>query len=188
MDFFNSADAYYRIVYYIALGSFAVFTIQSLFTFFGGDLHDSTEANFDGDVTGHNSAFQYFTFRNLVNFLLGFSWTAVALHGSIENKLLLNIVSVTVGITLVFLVLMMMKEFHKLTQDNTMKLHQAIGKSAEVYLTIPGKKSGKGKVHISIQHTLRELDALTEGETIPSGSNVTVVALLENTTLLVEKS
>lgn len=188
MEFLNSADAYYKVVYYIALGSFAVFTIQSLLTFFGGDFHDGTEADFNGDIAGHNSTFQYFTFRNLINFLLGFSWTAAALHSAIENKVIVSLVATGVGVSLVYLVLKMMKEFSRMTQDNTMRLEQAIGKSAEVYLTIPANKSGKGKVHISLQHTLRELDALTEGEAIPSGANVTVIALFENSTLLVVKS
>lgn len=185
MNFLNSEDAYYVVVFYIAIGSFAVFAVQSLMTFFGGDIHDGAGADFD-DLHDHGSPFQYFTLRNFINFLLGFSWTAVALHGVIENKIILTLIATFIGVGLVAMVMFMMKQMHGLAKDNTMKYENAIGKSAEVYLTIPGKNAGKGKIHVSIQNTLRELDAMTEGDSIASGSRVTVVDVVQGSILLVK--
>jgi hypothetical protein len=33
--------------------------------------------------------FEIFTLRNLINFLLGFSWTGISFYDAIENKMLL---------------------------------------------------------------------------------------------------
>ncbi|WP_315821887.1 hypothetical protein [Paraflavitalea speifideaquila] len=55
-----------------------------------------------------------------------------------------------------------------------------------MYLTIPGHKSGKGKIMISINGSMRELDAMTEKERIPSGAVVKVVKIENDNILLVE--
>ena len=44
------------------------------------DSGDGLEADFDGDMDGGDEAFQLFSFRNLVNFLLGFVITSYSIH------------------------------------------------------------------------------------------------------------
>ena len=75
----------------------------------------------------------------------------------------------------------------KLQEDNTFKIENTIGKTGSVYITIPAKKTGKGKVQLSINGSYHELDAVTEQQTsISTGENVKVL-LVENNTLIVEK-
>jgi hypothetical protein len=187
MDLLHEPDFYYKVVFYIGLGTTAIFVIQSLLTIFGASLSDGIGHDFDVETHGHFGPMQMFTFRNLVNFLLGFSWTAIALHHSIENKMIISLLAALAGVLLVIGVLAMMRQLQKLAQDKTMKIESAIGKTCSVYLTIPAEKSGKGKVHISIQDTLRELDAMTEGEMIPTNSTVVVADVLQHSILLVNK-
>jgi hypothetical protein len=73
-----------------------------------------------------------------------------------------------------------------MTQSGNLDLRNAIGLEAEVYLSIPESNSGKGKVHISVQGALRELDAGTGGDRIPTGSRVKVKSV-SNNVLIVEK-
>lgn len=75
----------------------------------------------------------------------------------------------------------------KLEEDNTFTLYETIGLTASVYLKIPSYKSGKGKVQISTRGSMRELDAMTEGEEIPTGSNVKIVKTETDSTVIVEK-
>jgi hypothetical protein len=56
-----------------------------------------------------------------------------------------------------------------------------------VYLTIPENKNGKGKIMISVNGAFHELDAMTEHESIKSGSLVTIVRIENNNVLIVEK-
>ena len=69
----------------------------------------------------------------------------------------------------------------------TMNPKEAVGKEGEVYLTIPAKKQGAGKVNVLVGETLTEFDAVTdEREDIPTGQKVVVREALD-TALLVRK-
>ena len=75
----------------------------------------------------------------------------------------------------------------KLSENNSFKIENTINKTAEVYLTIPETKSGKGKIQISVNGSLHELDAITNSsEKLNSGIPVKVVAI-ENNLVIVEK-
>jgi hypothetical protein len=55
------------------------------------------ETDMDSDTGDVELPFEIFTLRNLINFLLGFSWTGISFYNSIENKTVLIIISVIVG-------------------------------------------------------------------------------------------
>ena len=66
-------------------------------------------------------------------------------------------------------------------------MESTILKTAEVYLTIPANKTGKGKILISVNGAVHELDAMTEGEEIKSGKTIKVVKIENRNILIVEK-
>ena len=74
----------------------------------------------------------------------------------------------------------------KLVESGTLDLTHAVGKTASVYLTIPAKGNGMGKVQIQFQG-LQTLDAVTNNDTeIKTGSIVTVKSIVNQEILLVE--
>jgi len=75
----------------------------------------------------------------------------------------------------------------RLAEDNTFNINKSVNKTAEVYINIPGEKKGKGKVQISVDGSVHEIDAVTEGEKISSGSIVKIVRVENNNLLVVEK-
>jgi len=79
-----------------------------------------------------------------------------------------------------------MNQVRGLAEDNTFKIESNLNKTAEVYLSIPENKTGKGKILISINGSFRELDAMTEKNRIPTGSVVKVLKV-KNKILLVEE-
>jgi len=177
---------YYKVLWGVALASSAIFIFQAVMTFAGMDSGTDFDADFDGDMDGHG-AFQLFTLRNLVNFMLGFSWTAIALKNIISAQWLLTLVSALVGIGLVVAMMYMFLGMSRLQQSGNMDVKGAVGATGTVYLTIPGQRGGAGKIHIKIQNTLREVDAVTEGDTIPTGAMIKVTAILEDSILIVTK-
>lgn len=186
MEFFDSLDPFLRIFWYIALPTSIIFLIQTIMTFFGGDSADGIDADFDGDLEDGDSHFQLFSFRNLINFLLGFSWTGISFYNSIHYTLLM-IISVAVGALFVYMFFAIIRELQKLAEDNSFSYEETLNKSAEVYLTIPGAKSGRGKILVSVRGSMHELDAMTENEVkIPSGATVKIVKILNENILLVE--
>ncbi len=191
-EWWEALSGYERIMWGLAIPSSLVFIIQSILTFLGMDADSGLETDFDGDLgdagDGDNGQpFQLFTFRNLVNFLLGFSWTGISLYEEIPNKFLLSLAALAVGALLVFLVMMIFLQLGKMVESGTLDYKNALQEIAEVYLTIPAKNQGRGKIHIRIQGALRELDAITREENaIPSGSTVRVTEVVNNKLLVVE--
>lgn len=189
MDFLQNYDTLLRAFWYIALPVSIFFLLQTIMTFIGLGSVDA-DTDFDGDVDTHDGVdtpFELFTLRNFINFLLGFSWTGIALYNRFENKTILIIIATLVGVIFVVLFFLLIKQILKLSEDNSFKLIDAIGKTAEVYLTIPENRTGKGKIQISVKGSVHELEAVTGSITkIPAHSMVKVIQV-ENQTLVVDK-
>ena len=74
----------------------------------------------------------------------------------------------------------------KLTDEGTLDLNNARGKTGSVYLRIPGKRAGVGKVQVKVQG-LQTLDAVTDNEDeIKTGAVVEIVDIINNEILLVK--
>ncbi|GJH40576.1 hypothetical protein RCZ04_11260 [Capnocytophaga sp. HP1101] len=186
MEVFNNLDTLLKGFWLVAIPVTVIFIIQMILTFIGSDASDGTSADFDGDLDGGDTPFQLFSFRNLMNFLLGFSWTGISFYKIITNQVLLILLAVIVGVLFVYLFFLVIRALMKLSEDNTFKLTETLGKTAEVYIPIPEHKTGRGKVTISIRGTIHELEAMTTDERIPSNTIVKVVSI-EDSVLFVEQ-
>lgn len=181
-EFFEVMDPSLRVFWYIAIAASIVFIIQSVMTFIGADADSGVDADFDGDLDGVDHPFQLFSLRNLIHFFLGFGWGGVSLYNVIDNRILLGVVAFIIGVIFIFIFFVIMRIIMRLAEDNTFKIEESVGHTADVYMTIPGNKEGKGKVFISVRGTTHELDAITPSkETIKSGTLVKVTGLEGNT-------
>ncbi len=184
MEILNNLDPLLQTFWYVAIPTSLIFLIQTILTFVGADTADGLEA--DISDTSVDDSFQLFSLRNLVNFLLGFSWTGISLFEVVGNNVYLIILSVGVGIVFVYLFYFIISQVQMLAEDNSFDILNTLNKTAEVYLTIPGNKSGKGKVMISVKGSYHELDAMTEQESIKSGTLVKVTKIENDKILIVE--
>jgi hypothetical protein len=188
MDILQNADPLLQTFWYIAAPVSVIFIIQTILTFVGGDSMDGVEADFEGDLSEGEAPFQLFSLRNLINFLLGFGWAGIAFYTLIPNKALLIIAAVIAGILFVAVFFVIVRVFWRLAEDNSFRMEHALNKTAEVYLTIPANRTGRGKILISTGGSLRELEAMTnEKEPIHSQSTVKIVKIENNNILIVEK-
>ena len=80
------------------------------------------------------------------------------------------------------------KTFGRLERDGTLSLGSAVGTTGTVYLSIPGKRSGIGKVHLTVQNRLVECPAVTAEDPLPTGSSVLVVDLEGSDTVVVVRN
>lgn len=186
MNFFEGMDTLLKGFWYVALISSLIFSVQTIMTFAGAGDADGVNADFDGDLVHADAPFQMFTLRNLVNFMLGFGWAGIAFYHSVSSKAFLIVLAVLVGIVFVALFFFVIKQLLKLTEDNTFDINQLLHKTGEVYLFIPARMAGRGKVQISHKGSNRELDAMTDDESIPSGSVISVERIEQNV-LIVKK-
>lgn len=78
-----------------------------------------------------------------------------------------------------------MRGMRRLEGDQTFRLSNTVGHSGEVYLGIPGQRSGMGKIHITIQERLMELEAITPDDELPTGTRVLVIDTIAPATVIV---
>lgn len=189
ITWWTSLSTAMQVLWAITLSASLIFVIQTVMTFLGLGDHDAdfdldtSDGSFDADPS-----MNLLTFRNLVNFCMGFGWTAVLMHEKIQSNALLIIVSVIVGILLVTVVMWIFKWLSGMQQTGNIDVHKsAVGCEGKVYLTIPSERKGEGKVQITINNAVREYDAVTDGETIPTGKAIKVTEVINDYTLLVEE-
>lgn len=185
-EWWVSLDIFMKSLWCISIFSSLVFIVQTIMTFAGMDSGTDVSVDLDIDHPDSGQPFQLFTFRNFINFLLGFSWSAIALRDVIANTFLLIFVAVIIGVLLVTAVMLIFKWMSGMEQSGNIDIRRAVGCKGIVYLTIPANKEGEGKVQISIQGAIREYDAVTIGEKLTNGRPIKVVEVLNESTLLVE--
>jgi len=184
MEWFNSLEPSLKIYWGMAIAASIVFVIQTIISFFGGDVFDDVDFDADGDA---GDTTHFFSIRNLVNFLLGAGWGGVCFYNTISSQLLLMFVAILCGIFFVMIFFLLVKVLLKLSKDNSFHNSETLNKTAEVYLPIPENKSGKGKIQISVRGSFHELDAITNGEKISTGTKVRVIEVIDSQVVLVEK-
>ncbi len=187
MEFLAEMEPSLRALWYIALPVSFIFLLQTILTFIGSDTTEGINADFDGNLEGADAPMQLFTLRNLINFLLGFSWTGITFYDAIPNYFVLILLSTLVGIGFVWLFFIIIKQIQKLAEDNTFKLEHALLKSGTVYLSIPAQKQGVGKISISVKGSQKELNAVSLTDRIETGAAIKVVGIESGNLLIVEK-
>ena len=190
IEWWSSLDTLMKILWGITLTASLIFVIQSILTFVGADADFNADLDVDTGIDGTDgdSGMGLLTFRNFVNFSLGFGWTAVLLHEKIASNAVLILVASLIGIALVAAVMMMFKWLSGMQQSGNIDIQKsAAGCPGKVYLTIPSDRKGVGKVQISINNSVREYNAVTDGEELKTGMDITVVEAISDDTVLVEK-
>ena len=90
-----------------------------------------------------------------------------------------------VGLIAMFLVAYMIFKFAQLEQSGTLNLYNALDKAGEVYLTIPAEQKGVGKIHLLVEGRIREMDAVTSGGILKTGTAIKVIDILDGNILKV---
>lgn len=185
LDLFQGLDTWMQVFWVCAAAGTVIFVVQMVLTLIGMDSSDM-DVDFDGaDTMDLGGGISLFSIKNFVNFLVGFGWAGVCLGGVIENKWLLCFVAVLVGVAFVLMFFFIKKQTKKLEHNGAFRIEDSLGKSVDVYLRIPAGKSGKGKVQVSLNGSVQEISAMTEGESIASGQKVKVISVIDRSTVLV---
>ncbi|MDT3356038.1 MAG: hypothetical protein LIR35_00400 [Bacteroidota bacterium] len=176
-----------KVIWGITLAASLIFIIQTIATFIGADMDVDTD--FDTDVPGDiDPGMNLLTFRNFINFFLGFGWTTILLKDKIESNAVLLLVAFLVGMFLVLAVMYLFKWLSGMQQSGNIDIYKsAPGCQGTVYLTVPGERKGEGIVQISINGAVREYHAMTDEDEIKTGTPVKVIEAINDSTVLVEE-
>lgn len=180
-----------KILWAFAIVFSVLFLFQTLYSLFVGEPDDGSAIgsadSYIGDDTGIGH--QFFTVKNLIAFFTIFGWVGIASYNSGLSKLVTIIIALAAGFAMVLIMVFLLKNVNKLRHSGTMQIRNALDQVCETYLFIPAKRNGIGKVHIRIQGSLHELDAITDDESqIPTGKIVKVTGVVNEQILLVTAS
>jgi len=180
------AGIYSSAYFYVAVGASLFFILQSIFTFIGIGDNFELDTDFDGDVDldvdiadGLSMTMHLFTVRGVISFFMVFGWSGVILTSSGElGALAIFFISVGTGLIMLFLIALVYHFFDRISQEGNVDLKQAIGKQGSVYIPIPHRNEGIGKVQIILSESLKTLDAIAKDKPISTGSQVKVVGII----------
>jgi len=166
-----------------------VFVIRLALMFIGGEMHGDIDLDADVDTgmeadPGHG--FEIFSLSTIASFLMGFGWAGLigftALDLSVTVSALLGLGG---GAALVWLITILLKAVYDLQSSGNVSIEQAMGHEGNVYVTVPGDGSGRGRVRVIISETEKIYDAVTEGEALERNARVRVAAVNADRTLTV---
>jgi hypothetical protein len=158
--------------------------------------HDHPGAGSDSDSDAHSQShdhhnhvhgsswfFGVLTFRTLVAAITFFGLAGLACSAGRLPSLNGLAIAAVAGMAAMFAVNALMKSLGKLRSEGTVYTDQTVGKAGEVYLRIPGQRSGIGKVTLTLQHRTMEYQAVTAGDPLPTGTHVIVVSVVDSDTV-----
>lgn len=183
VEWYSQLDTSMQVFWGCAIIGSAIFIVQAILTLLGmdSDLDMDVDSDFgEGDTMDLGGGLSLFSIRNLINFIVGFGWGGVCFSSVSSNKIIVCITALLTGAAFVWIYFLIRKQTKKLESNGAFSISQCVGKVADVYLRIPAEGKGKGKVQISINGSIHEIDAITEGPELKSGSKVTVMEVIDN--------
>lgn len=150
-------------------------------------MDDGTASDFNHDMSDA-SDFKLFTFQGIVAFFCVFGWTSIGGIRGGANRTVATLIGVIFGIIIMLVIAKLIHWSRNLVQSGTLDIRNALGEPGEVYLVIPPQGSGYGKVNVTVQGRLIEMNAVTyQTEKIDTGTLVRVIDI-KGDVLVVEKN
>ena len=147
----------------------------------GGDTGEGADGH-----GGFFSGLHVFTIRGFITFFTLFGWSGLLFLTLGMHWFPALFLAIQIGIIGMVAVAVILREALRLQSDGTLDVRNALGERGSVYLTVPAQGQGTGKVNVTVQEQLREFEAVTqETAPIPTGSEIVVVGLTEDGTLVV---
>lgn len=151
-----------------------------------GVFGESNMEEYAHDVNDHG--LRLFSVRTIVAFFTVMGWTGLVISRGGGSPAWAIAGALLAGVAAMFLMAIAMRAFTKLQTDGNIDIRHAIGKDATVYLTIPAQRGGMGKVHMVLQNTYSEWNAVTdEPEPLVFDTPVVVTAIVGESTLVVAR-
>ncbi|MCH5200890.1 MAG: NfeD family protein [Oscillospiraceae bacterium] len=132
--------------------------------------------------------FRLLSVQSVIAFLCIFGWSGIAALSCGAAAWLAIAIGAVLGFGAMLLVAKIIQWSSKLAQNGNFNVKNLLGESGTVYIPIPPKGEGTGKINISCGERFLEFDAVTEEEkALATGSAVRVVDIISGSTLVVEK-
>ena len=179
---FDNLSTLEQTLFVIAAFATTVFIIQVAFTLFGigeADDADPNQGAVSDDIGRAGVPFgDVFTIRNGISFLMGLGWGGLMVYDwGLTNTFLVLLAGMFVGSLFVGLNMGLLALMSMLRHEGNLHMENAVGQPATVTLAVPERRTGVGKVRVSVQERLLECHAITDGDALARNHSVTIVGL-----------
>jgi membrane protein implicated in regulation of membrane protease activity len=182
MIWWQSLSGLQQVFWVLAVLSSTFFLISTLMSLFGVDSFE-TDIDTEPLESSGGEILEFLSFRNIVAFVLGFSWAGVLFYSSLQSFSLL--LAALVGLGFAFINQTLLKKLRGLESSGNSNLNQAIGQDAKVSVQIDGQMRGKGKIVVQVGNREMELLAATEDlQSLQRGDMVQVYGIEDNIALV----
>lgn len=163
-----------------ALAGGGFILLQAVLGLFGLTDHDVVD---DGGEIHAGDALNLLSVRAIAAGLCFFGLTGLAAGewGFVAGVLSLPL-AVVAGLGAALAVALAMRAMRRMEEDGVVRPEGAVGRSATVYLRIPGGPGSPGKVHLFLQGRTVEMKAVSRNP-LPTGAPVIVVDVVSPDTL-----
>lgn len=153
----------------------------------GADGADGVDADVDADAAhSGNLFFGILSFKAIIGFCAFFGLTGLSLLDKDMGVGMRVALSCCAGFVAMFVIAWMMRALYSLQASGTMDVRRVVGHTAGVYLRIPAKSHGKGKVTVEVEGRSIEIEAVTDGDAIPTGGRVRILEMVGDDCVKVE--
>ncbi len=190
-DWWGLLSSTEKVFWGISLVFSVLFLIQFVVSLIGlnyvADPNDEVHVEMNGEY--HlEPGFTILSVRSIIAFFTFFGWTGLLFLKSGKGVWTAIGFASLAGLAAMFIAGYIIYMFAKLTAQGSASLSRALYSTGKVYLSIPANKNGQGKVRIKIKGALKEVNAVTNGDTLPTGSTIKVVEILNDNLILVEQA
>ncbi|MCH5142200.1 MAG: NfeD family protein [Clostridiales bacterium] len=186
VEWYNGLSTFEQVYFWIALVASVFLVVQIIllcFSSFGGDVDLDGDGEIDVAV---DSGVSLFTTKSLTAFLSIGGWAGLLTCSAVEPYLqwLSIIVALVAGGAAWAGVYFALRGIAKMQCNGALQTEKLVGQRATVYVSIPQKRSGRGKITLEAQGKFTELDAVTDGDRIAVDEVVEIVATQNECTVV----
>lgn len=191
----NGLEGFDQFFWGLAIVSSVLFVFFFILSLVGIDFEGAGDisADISGDMADDAHSFEVdpffklLSFRSVVAFLTFFSWIGILALSKGYSRFWILFWALAAGLAAMFLVAYLLYFFSQLGESGTSKWAELAGQKAVVYLAIPAKMSGQGKIHVIWNHSLKEIEAMTKSDLpLQNGTEVKIKEITKDNIALVE--
>ncbi len=188
-EWYSSLSVLGQVYLWLAVIATVFLVVQIIllcFSAFGGDL--DLDGDGDIDVDG-DAGVSIFTVKSITAFFAVGGWAGLLVY-SLVNETLIWVsipVALVAGCAAMAIVALIIKAMLKLQSNGAVQTEKLVGKRATVYVAIPAKRGGRGKITLDAQGRYMELDAVTDGDNRLLCDEVVEIVATENECTVVKK-
>lgn len=149
----------------------------------GGDHGDGTHDHHESDST---HAFRVLSIQTIAGFVMGFGWGGLGAYRGmgwdIEYSLLAAIGG---GALIMWMLTTLFKSIRLLQASGNISIGDAVGCVGSVYVGVPARGAGRGKVRLVVGNRARIYNAVSNSEELPRNMRVKVVLVNRDNTVTV---